>query len=185
MRAITGAGPLTTPCLGCSHSPVRRAAIPTLLLALSTPALADPPAPRGLFEHPAFVIPLRPGEQSPKGDAKEGMVRVKSAEADQVLYWNLATGPLVARAEHERGLMLRAAKEEGASSTVGDLVERSSPGKRSLSWSARLADTHVRATVVDCGSHHVLLSTLGPSARLVEAQHAASMSGWRCRTAAE
>ncbi len=151
-----------------------------LVFGILSAAHATEPRDVQPFDHPAFFVSLLKGEMSRKGTPKEGMVNVKSPPADQVLYWSVASSSLRARAEHERGLMLRAA-DEGAEVSVSELVEADKPGRASLSWTAKVEQTHFKAVVVDCASHLVLLTTMGSSAAEIRRLHARSLKTLRCR----
>ncbi len=133
------------------------------------------------FEHPAFTVPLQHGQRQSKGAPREGMVTVRSEHVDQVLYWVEAKGTLRERAEHERSLMLRAG-EDGARVSVAKIEEEASAaGPSALVWTAQIDATHFRAIAVDCGTHHILLTSFGNRASAVQTRQATSREGLRCR----
>jgi hypothetical protein len=144
--------------------------------------LSAPPAP-GAFAHPAFSLTLVAGEVARKGTDKEGMARVDTEPLSQLVYWTRPTSTLRARADHERRLVARAGKAEGEDVELSGVIELPKLGKGALTWTARVARTVFASTVVDCGSHHVLLTTMGPDAAGVEAQQQQSLGALQCRSA--
>lgn len=125
---------------------------------------------------PGLSIELLKGEVSRRIEGDEGMIRVRTSPMDQLFYWNKAAGTLRARAEHERGLLAKAASDARAQRI--DPITESKTG--ALSWGAELDETTFRSTVLACGARHVLLTTMGPDARAVDEAHRRSLASLVC-----
>ncbi len=149
-----------------------------LVTALLSVLLAAPPV-MTRHEVGGLSIELLEGEASRRSKGEEGMLRTRTAAVDQLFYWNEAKGTsLRARAEHERGLLVKAAAD--ATTSRVDPITESKAGDRA-SWGAVVDQTVFRSTVAACGKRHVLLSTMGPEVRAVEDAHRRSMASLVCR----
>lgn len=149
------------------------------MLALLAALLASTPAVEmAARATPASSQELVRGEVTSKGGPAEGMLKIVSGPVSQLVYWTIPKGNLRSRAEHERSLVQRAG--EGAAVEVGAIAERKGLAGAALVWSARVERTWFASAVIDCGSHHVLLTTMGPDAALVRETEERSLSSLRC-----
>lgn len=133
------------------------------------------------LQHPAFTLKLIEGQRTDQGAPKEGMVKVVSEPANQMVYWGVANVTLQARAEHERQLVLRAAEGQGS---VEPMQSRAGLGEAALAWSARIERTYFQSTVVACAGYHVVLTTMGPDPDDIRARHDGSLKTLKCKAGA-
>jgi len=145
-------------------------------------AKAEKPAKMERADQTSFVIELLAGDWKEQGGEDEGLLTVKTPAADQILYWNIVTVSLRERADYERDLIVKAGEGTKAKTDVGELVTRKERGRPAISWSGTLDKTVLRSTLVDCKTHHVLLTTKGPEENAVEDVHARSLKSLKCKT---
>jgi hypothetical protein len=127
-----------------------------------------------------FSILLVAGESQQQGAAKEGMIKSKTEPVSQVLYWTVPSSSLRERASQERGLIERAANDTTHVRADKEFTESRSPGAGALSWSAVVDNTHFEFILVDCRTHHVLITTMGPSVDTTAAIHRESTNSLVC-----
>ncbi|WP_331102967.1 hypothetical protein [Archangium sp.] len=103
----------------------------------------------------------------------------------QMLWWGKPKRSLRAQAEHERKLLVTAGSEVESSVSVIDeeFQESRQQGHLALGWSASIDNTRFRSTLIDCGHHHLLLTTMGPSQEVVTGLQVRSLESLRCDAA--
>ena len=154
------------------------------LLALG--CRADPAEALRLTEHrpSAFSIQLLDADTSSQGSAAEGVLTVKSQPVTQMLWWSRPKRSPREQAEHERKLLVAAGSDAETFAMDEELQESRQQGHLALNWSTAIDKTRFRSTLIDCGHHQLLLTTMGPGQELIAGLHVRSLKSLSCDPAA-
>jgi hypothetical protein len=112
------------------------------------------------------------------------MLTVKAQPATQLLWWGKPKRSLRAQAEHERKLLVEAGRTAERSATDEEFQESQQQGHPALSWSASIDNTRFRSTLIGCGHHQILLTTMGPRQEVIARLHVRSLESLSCDSAA-
>lgn len=157
--------------------------IPAALLILAlTPAGAESPLTTGPTLHPGnFYVPVLQGEAElhPESSAAEGVTTLRHDKLFQTLGWEPAEGSLTDAALHKRGLVYQALQRAVPADAPKPAVTEVA-GTAGLSWEVDGGPTLFVGTSWHCPDLRVELTTFGPDAALVRAQHKASLAGADC-----
>ncbi len=154
----------------------------TLALLLLTPVQAEAPVPMGSTPHPGnFYVPVVQGdaELHPGSSATEGVTSLRHEKIYQTLGWEPPVGDLRTAVEHERSLVY-AALQKPVPTDAPAPTEVQVAETTGLSWEVDGEPTLFVGTSWHCATLRVEVTTFGPDAALVRAQHKASLAGADC-----